>query len=170
MSSMIHSARPIVKPVANIVFCCFVFLDFEKWSRTDGKHVQKQLSLLVVTVGRPSGSTRQELSMIHSAGRKCCLILKFWNGRTEGQNLWVKIVITSGRNCGRPRGSVLPSGYDGSLINYVSYHNLMHVHHISMMIKNTQNLTLTMNKADVINDPLNHPVQSHHYILKREEG
>ena len=23
---MIHSARPIVMPVANIVFCCFVFL------------------------------------------------------------------------------------------------------------------------------------------------
>ena len=27
MSSMIHSARPIVKPVANIVLCCFVFLE-----------------------------------------------------------------------------------------------------------------------------------------------
>ena len=26
---MIHSARPIVKPVANIVFCCFVFLDLK---------------------------------------------------------------------------------------------------------------------------------------------
>ena len=24
---MIHSARHIVSPVANIVFCCFVFLD-----------------------------------------------------------------------------------------------------------------------------------------------
>ena len=24
---MIHLARPIVTPVANIVFCCFVFLD-----------------------------------------------------------------------------------------------------------------------------------------------
>ena len=28
-SSMIHSARPIVTPVANIVFCCFVFLDLK---------------------------------------------------------------------------------------------------------------------------------------------
>ena len=28
-ASMIHSARPIVTPVANIVFCCFVFLDFK---------------------------------------------------------------------------------------------------------------------------------------------
>ena len=26
---MIHSARPIVTPVANIVFCCFVFLDLK---------------------------------------------------------------------------------------------------------------------------------------------
>ena len=31
---MIHSARPIVTPVANIVFCCFVS-KFEKWGRTD---------------------------------------------------------------------------------------------------------------------------------------
>ena len=31
---MIHSARPTVSPVANIVFCCFVLLDFEKWGRT----------------------------------------------------------------------------------------------------------------------------------------
>ena len=29
VSSMIHSARPIVMPVANIVFCCFVFLDLK---------------------------------------------------------------------------------------------------------------------------------------------
>ena len=27
--SMIHSSRPIVTPVANIVFCCFVFLDLK---------------------------------------------------------------------------------------------------------------------------------------------
>ena len=31
---MIHSARPIVTPVANIVFCCFVFLD---WRSGDGR-------------------------------------------------------------------------------------------------------------------------------------
>ena len=31
---MIHSARQIVTPVAIIVFCCFVFLDFEKCART----------------------------------------------------------------------------------------------------------------------------------------
>ena len=29
VSSMIHSARPLVTPVANIVFCCFVFLDMK---------------------------------------------------------------------------------------------------------------------------------------------
>ena len=34
---MIHSTRPIVKPVANIVFCCFVFLDLKSVdARTDG--------------------------------------------------------------------------------------------------------------------------------------
>ena len=32
---MIHSARPTVSPVANIVFAFFVLLDFEKWRRTD---------------------------------------------------------------------------------------------------------------------------------------
>ena len=31
---MIHSARPIVTPAANIVFCCFVSLG------TDGQHVR----------------------------------------------------------------------------------------------------------------------------------
>ena len=39
VSSVIHSARPIVTPVANIVFCCFVFLDLESgdgqtWAKT----------------------------------------------------------------------------------------------------------------------------------------
>ena len=39
---------------------CFSFvlflLDIEKWRRTDGQHVQKQLSLLAVIVWWPSGS------------------------------------------------------------------------------------------------------------------
>ena len=47
--------------------------------------------------------TRQESSMIHSAGSDCRLILKFWDGRT----FCVKIVFTTGRDCGRPRGSIL---------------------------------------------------------------
>ena len=35
---MIQSARPIVTPVANIVFCCFVFLDLKSGDeRTDGR-------------------------------------------------------------------------------------------------------------------------------------
>ena len=33
---MIHSARPTVSPVANIVFCCFVFLDLK---RGDGRTI-----------------------------------------------------------------------------------------------------------------------------------
>ena len=36
VSSMIHSARPIVTLVANIVYCCFVFLDLKSLDgRTD---------------------------------------------------------------------------------------------------------------------------------------
>ena len=38
VSSMIHSARPIVAPLANIVFGCFVFLDLKSGNgRTDGR-------------------------------------------------------------------------------------------------------------------------------------
>ena len=33
VSSMIHSARPIVTPVTNIVFCYFVFLDLKSGNR-----------------------------------------------------------------------------------------------------------------------------------------
>ena len=40
------------------------------------------------------------------AGSDCRLILKFWDGRTDGRTLCVKIVITTGRDCGRPRGSI----------------------------------------------------------------
>ena len=36
------------------------------------------------------------------------LILKFWDGRTDGRTICVKIVITAGRDrdYGRPRGSI----------------------------------------------------------------
>ena len=54
---MIHSARPMVTPIANIVFFCFVFLGDE---RTDGQHVRKQ-SLPAVTLGWPSGSIVQQV-------------------------------------------------------------------------------------------------------------
>ena len=36
VSSMIHSARPTISPVANIVFALTLFC-FEKWGRTDGR-------------------------------------------------------------------------------------------------------------------------------------
>ena len=71
---MIHSAKPTVSPVANIVFCLFCLLDFKKWGRTDGRtngrHVQKQWSLPAVTVGRPSGSIniKQEYTVIATGG------------------------------------------------------------------------------------------------------
>ena len=50
--------------------------------------------------------------MIHSAspqsrpGSDRRLILKFWDGRTDGRTLCVKIVMTTGRNCGWSRGSI----------------------------------------------------------------
>ena len=54
---MIHSARPLVTPVANIVFCCFVFLDMKSGDVCPyGQHVRKQWSLPSVTLGWPSGS------------------------------------------------------------------------------------------------------------------
>ena len=60
VSSMIHSSRPTVSPVVNIVFAWNLFC-FEKWGqtyrRTNGRHVQKQWSLPAVTVGWPRGST-----------------------------------------------------------------------------------------------------------------
>ena len=40
------------------------------------------------------------------AGSDSRLILKFWDGRTEGRTLCVNIVITTSRNYGRPRGSI----------------------------------------------------------------
>ena len=38
---MIHSAKPTVSPVANIVFCLFCLLDFKKWGRTDGRTYER---------------------------------------------------------------------------------------------------------------------------------
>ena len=40
------------------------------------------------------------------AGSDCRWILKFCAGRTDGRTTCVKIVITTGRDCGRPRGSI----------------------------------------------------------------
>ena len=51
--SMIHSARPTVSPVVNIVFTCYVLLDFEKWGRTDMCENSDPYRL---TAGWPSGS------------------------------------------------------------------------------------------------------------------
>ena len=55
------------------------------------------------------------------AGSDCRLILKFWDGRTDRRTLCVKIVITTGRDCGRPRGSKrFPLPFLAKLI-FVSY-------------------------------------------------
>ena len=53
--------------------------------------------------------TRKESSMIHSASpqsRPAVIIAWYWRFGTDGRTLCVKIVITTGRDCGRPRGSI----------------------------------------------------------------
>ena len=50
---MIHSARPTVSPVANIVSAWTLFCFCEKW-RTDGRTDD-------MTLGRPRGSKREAL-------------------------------------------------------------------------------------------------------------
>ena len=53
VSSMTHSARPIVTPVANIVFCCFVLLDLKSGDeRTDNMCENKDSYRPCLWVGR----------------------------------------------------------------------------------------------------------------------
>ena len=74
---MIHSARPIVTPVANIVFCCYVFLDLKSGDgRTDGQHVRKEWSLPAMTLGWPSGSKYSFEEVLFSRYR-------FWEGEAR---------------------------------------------------------------------------------------
>ena len=55
---MIHSARPIVTTVANIVFCCFVFLDLKIWgARTDGRTA---CAKTMIPTGRDFGQVDQQ--------------------------------------------------------------------------------------------------------------
>ena len=61
VSSMIHSARPIVTSVATSVFCCCVFLDLKSGDgRTDGRtgNMCENNDPNSVTLGWPSGSIR----------------------------------------------------------------------------------------------------------------
>ena len=56
--SMIHSAWPKVLPVANIGFCCFVFLDMKSGTDgwTDNMSENNDPYRPAVTLGWPSGS------------------------------------------------------------------------------------------------------------------
>ena len=53
MSSMIHSARPIVTPVANIVFYCFVLLDLK--SGDGHKDGRTTCAKTIIPTGRDFG-------------------------------------------------------------------------------------------------------------------
>ena len=74
---MIHSARPIVTPVANIVFALFCFSRFEKWGRTDGQHVRK----MIPTTGRDFGLAE----WINYSSRRNVFII----GRSMGMAEWI---------------------------------------------------------------------------------
>ena len=49
---MIHSARPTVTPITNIVFCCFVFCTVDKWVRT---YVRTTCAKTIIPTGRDFG-------------------------------------------------------------------------------------------------------------------
>ena len=52
---MIHSDRPTVSPVANIVFALNL-LCFEKWERTDGPFERTTSAKTIIITGRGCGS------------------------------------------------------------------------------------------------------------------
>ena len=51
--SMIHSARPIVRSVANIVFCCFVLLG--ETSGDERTYVRTSCAKTIIPTGRDFG-------------------------------------------------------------------------------------------------------------------
>ena len=64
-------------------------------------HSEKPMMYKTVVINDPLGQPTIP------AGSDCRLILKFWDGRTDGRTdtKCVKIVITIGQDCGRPHGS-----------------------------------------------------------------
>ena len=104
---MIHSARPTVSPVANIVFAWNWFCLARFWKvrtcwrtdrRTNGRHVQKQLSLPAVTVGWPSGSKRLKKTFITLYSRVWpCHISPTGNYYSKIQGKWKFLRISFGK-------------------------------------------------------------------------
>ena len=81
---MIHPARPIVTPEANIAFCCFVFQDLKSGDgRTDGQHVRKQLSLPAVTLGWPSESISKSVDYHIACSCYKYISVEIW------QTIWI---------------------------------------------------------------------------------
>ena len=75
--SMIHSARPIVTPVANIVFRCFVFLDLKSgYVRTDNMCENNVRYWPSLWVG-PSGSIKVPKYVIPGAA-KIRMVLQYF--------------------------------------------------------------------------------------------
>ena len=65
---------------------------------------------LKIEITRQESSISTRVQPTVPAGSDCRLILKFWDGRmdgrTDGRTRCVKIMISTGRGCGRPRGSI----------------------------------------------------------------
>ena len=118
VSSMIHSARPTVPPVANIAFTWNLFC-FEKWGRMDlqqtynmcenNDHNRPWLwSGLVDQQNSKDWDKKCVINDPHSPSSSdhylyfkivlFCLVLKCGDGRMTCE----KTMITTGRNCGSP--------------------------------------------------------------------
>ena len=100
VSSIIHSARPTVLPVAIIVFCCIVLLDLNSGDRRmygrmyglmNGRTTcAKKLSLPAVTVGWPSGSTRQVVFVLGSNTNITLLTFSYMWGHGSVLCSWIR--------------------------------------------------------------------------------
>ena len=109
VSSMIHSVRPSLASSEHYFHLKFVLF----WKVGTNGHTDQQTDDMC----KNNDTTRQESSMIHSASpqsRPAVIVAWFWSfgtdvrtyGQMDRRTLCVKIVITTGRDCGRPRGSI----------------------------------------------------------------
>ena len=81
---MIHSVKPTASPV-QILFSLEICVVLKSGDgRTNGRRVQKQLSLSAMTVGQPRGSTRQSRVFVLALQR--CFVFRT-DGRTPCLNI-----------------------------------------------------------------------------------
>ena len=112
---MIPSARPTVPPVAITILIWNLFCFARVWKVKHGRMCVKTIITNSTDcesfewINKCKPWTRQESSKIHSASpqsRPSVIVAWFWSFGTDGRTTCVKIVITTCRDCGRPRGSI----------------------------------------------------------------